>query len=356
MKIEILTRSADKKPDIMTYLRSLKGFQAYGGKALAEGLEAEITGSYIYLSTSIPWMADELLKKLFTVRPVPFAPAFYEIAGDIKIIATCQARPINEIITALDVLEHLDLEYGELAGRFETAWSSRDVGVTAEYTVMVQGGVAVAKVKFKTHFRESEFHCRNLLNTVSVTRGLSVLTGEEKDFAKPARMSPVALTASITLEHQDCALFLNRCPGRVRFMEESGEFRVELPGGNNCITLSGKNEKSAQASIYLEKPWHLGAALILLMAELLKLDSVEISRTITGLVLSPDDLLHRLGFVKDRGFFRFKASMEGLEACYDIARRQMDLKGTLPWNEVGDSGELFARIEEFTNKVMGLAV
>ncbi|MCL6612530.1 MAG: hypothetical protein K6T66_13395 [Peptococcaceae bacterium] len=356
LKIEILTRSVEKKADIINCLRNLKGFEATAGKIKADGVEAELAPEYILLTTSVPWLADEIIRELFTVRPVPFAPSFYEIAGDPKVIVTCAARPVNQVIPALDVLEHLDLEAGELAGRFATRWSSRDVDVSADFEVFIQGGVAVSRVKFGTGFRESEHHCRDVLARVGLARGLSVFSAEDRDFIKPAEVSPVALTAAATVAEDALAAFLNRCPGKIRYLEEERAYRVELPGEGNRLTISEKNRKSAEVVVYLETPWRLDGGLAAAIGEMAGIERVEVARTITGIALNPDDLLGRLGFVKENEFLSFGARLEGLEARYDIGRRAMKIWAVIPWSGAAVSGETFDRIGEFTCRVMKFAV
>ncbi len=356
LKIEILTRDVEKKPEIITCLRSIKGFWTSSGKIMADGVEAELTGDYILLTVTVPWLADELVRTLFTVRPVPFAPSFYEIAGDPKVIVTCAARPVNRIIPVLETIDHLDLEAGELAGRFETEWTSRDVDVSASFEIVVQGGVALARVKFASRFRESEYHCRNVLARVGLTRGLALFSAEDRDFTKPAKVSPVALTAAATVDGETCAALLNRCPGKTSFLEAERQYRMDLPGEGNYLSITGDNNKSACVRVHLETPWVIDGRLIDLLGELLGIDRAEVSRTVTGLTLSPDDLLHRLGFAKEKEFLLFRAAVDGLEASYDIGRRDMMVRAVLPWSEAGKSRAAFDRIKEFTARVMKLAV
>lgn len=356
MKIEILTRNVEKKTEIITFLRNLRGFEASSGKVTAEGVEAELAMEYILLTVTVPWLADELIRSLFTVRPVPFAPAFYEIAGDPKAIVTCAAKPLSRVIPALDVLEHLDLEAGELAGRFETRWNSRDVDLSAAFEVIIQGRVAVARVKFGSHFRESEHHCREVLSRVGLTWGLSAFSDEERGFVKPALISPVALTATASADDEACAAFLNRCSGTVTYLEASREYRVDLPGDGNHLVISGKSRRSADVHICLETPWLLDSPMISLIGDLFGFNRVEVARTITGLTLNPDDLLRRLGFVKGKDFLIFGAAVDGLEAGYDIGRRNMKVWASLSWSEAGNSKETFVRIGEYTDRVMQFAV
>jgi hypothetical protein len=356
MRIEILTRNVEKKPDILTCLRDLRGFDAAGGRVVAEGVEADMDGGYILLTVTLPWLADALIRRLFTVGPVPFAPSFYEITGDPKVIVTCAAKPVNLVIPDLDVIDHLDVEAGELAGRFETGWSSRDIDLAASHEVIIQGGVAVARVKFSTHFRETEQHCRDVLSRASLSRGLAVFSAEAGGLVKPARISPIALTATSQAGEEACADFLNRCPGMIIYLEEEKEYRVKLPGEDNRVILSGKNRNCGEVSVCLESPWSLDGGLFELLGELTGVDRAQVACAITGLTLSPDDLIRRLGFIKEKEFTLFSARLEGLEVRYDISRREMTIRAEIPWSKVSGSGELFGRIGEFTGRVMQFAV
>ena len=356
MKIEILTRDVEKKAEIITFLRNLKGFDASGGVVCAVGVRAEIAQGYILLTVALPWLADELVKGLFTVRPVPFAASFYEIAGDPRVIITCAAQPVIRIMPQLDIIEHLDVEAGELAGRFETRWTSRDVDLAAGYEVMVQGGVAVARVKFNSHFRETEQHCREVLAMAGLTPGLAVFSAGDGEMSRPAGVSAVLLTAAAQADEAACANFLNRCPGRLEFDVEKGAYQLDLPGAGNRVTISGKNGKSAGVSVVMETPWLLEVETLDLLGDLLEAGEVEVGGEITGLTLAPEDLLRRLGFVKEKEFLVFSARQGLIAARYDIGRRSMKIAALIPWGEAGGSSDLFGRIKEFMARVMEFAV
>ncbi|HBV96814.1 MAG: hypothetical protein JL50_15465 [Peptococcaceae bacterium BICA1-7] len=356
MKIEILTRYTDKKSEVMTFLKSLEDFVADGDRASARDVEAEITDSFILLSVTRPWLADQLIKKLFKVRQVPFSTAFYEITADHRIIATCRARPVKEVLSALDVLEHLDLEAGELAGRLETRWTSRDVSIYAQYEIAIQGGVAMARIKMGTHFRESDYHCREAVSMFSLGVGLAAFSTETGELNSPPRVSSVRVEATAGVGGEDFASFLNSCPGTISFLEGLKGYQVDLKGKGNRLTVTNKKDSGAAISVSLEEPWALDRVLLSSLGALTGIKEVRAGRVIEDLVVSPDDLIKALGFKKERQFTAFSAKADQMEASYDICTKKMELKASLTWEKIAESRELFSRIENFTGRVMSFAV
>lgn len=355
MKIEILTRCTDKKPEVMTYLKSLEEFVSDGHKASANDVEAEITESFILLTVYKPWLAEELVRILFKIRPVPFSSAFYEITADHRIIVTCQARPVKEVLSAVDVLDHLDLEGGELAGSLETPWHSRDVGIKAQYDIIIQGGLAVARIKMVTHFRESAHHCREAVSMVTLGAGLSAFSSETGELIRPPRASSVRVKATAEVDGGEIASFINSCPGKISYLEGKG-YRVDLAGRGNYLKVINKKENSTGIILCLEEPWLLDSNLLSSLGSLAGLKEVEAGRVVEDLLVSPDDLIKGLGFIKERQFTVFSAKTGDLGASYDIGSKCLKIKVTLPWEELGGSREVFSRIDHFTGRVMSYAV
>ncbi|MFZ5644038.1 MAG: hypothetical protein ACOY46_10645 [Bacillota bacterium] len=354
MRIEILTRLTEKKPGIMTYLRGMDAFRADGDKVTAIGIEAEFADNYILLKIFKPWMADELIRMLFNVQPVPFSTGFYEIYADHRIIVTSAAKPLTEIIEHLDVLEHLDLEEGELAGNIEIGWTSRDVGITAVHQLIVDGSVAVSRIKFKTHFRESEHHCKNALSRVSIIPGLSLYSKEYEGLSKPPEISPLLFTASSTVDSEKFSVIINGCYGRISYNEGAGLYEISLGEGNNII-LSKTGGKNIDLKIRLEKPWTIGEENMDILGSISGINRGEIKRCIAGLTIGPDDLIKRLGFAKEKEFLAFSAKLGNLKARYDIGRREMDLTVEVPWDDLSRSQNLFKMVDAFTARVMEYA-
>jgi len=110
-----------------------------------------------------------------------------------------------------------------------------------------------------------------------------------------------------------------------------------------------------ELELYLTEPWNTGDHFANLLS-ILKIKQLEISRIITGITLSPRDLMSQLGFIKDREFHVFKASPQGLEASYNIGRREMRIQGSINCEYINNSFELFKSMEEFTSRVMHFAV
>jgi hypothetical protein len=356
MKIEILTRNTAKKADLLTYLKRLAGFVAEGDKVYARDVEAEMGEDYLLLAVQKPWLADDLIRLLFDVRPVPFASAFYEIIADHRIIVTCRGLPPEKVLSSVEVLEHLDLEAGELAGRLETRWNSRDVGIYAQYEVVLQGGVAVSRIKMGTHFRESQHHCREVISMVSLGPGLSAFCAEKDGLQRPPRASAARASAVATVGWDQWAVFMNGCPGRLTFNSVPRGYRVDLSGRGNVLWAGQAKGGGAELQLSLEEPWSLDAGLVRALGSLMGTAEVEVLVEIEDLAVSPDHLIKRLGFVKERNFTVFSAKEGDILAEYDIGSQKMSLKALLPWNKMEGSRALFSRLEAFTGGVMSFAV
>lgn len=356
MKIEILTLNTSKKPEILTFLKELKDFSSAGGQFSAAGVIAEFSGKYMLFTTALPWLADEVIRRLFTIKPAPFSTGFYEIEGDQKVIVTCPARPVPQLVSGFDVLEHLDVEAGEIYGNLSRKWASRDVWLSAHFQVAVQGGVAVAKVKFAPHFRDSEFHCRKVISMVSLAGSLGLITTEERGLRQPASTSPAVLTASALVDGKTLAEFINRSPCEVSFSGDAGSYRIDLSGKGNRLLITRQKGDLSVIDVIMEEPWNTDSDTVHLLTALFGVKEAELKRTITEIVLEPRVLLQRLGFFKDRDFHVFRADLEGMEARYDVSRREMVVRGLLPGPCIIHSQELFIRMEEFTERVISFAV
>ncbi len=358
MKIEILTRQMDKKGELLTYLARQVDFASGGGFARAKDMDMEFGQDYILVSTSSADFGEWMVKTLVTVRPVPFAPAFYEPVTDQKMIVTASSLEINSIIPNLSRLEHLDLERGELAGFYETAWQSRDVAVMARCEVMVQGGLAVARIKFAGHFRESEWHCRACLDKITITELLGVFTGEaHTSHAGPVAGAALAQGHSLVSDTV-CSDFINCCPGEVAYMKESGFYTVSLGGASGRIEFKPQtNPSKVDVTLVIEKaagidPQILGAAMVSL-----DIKNVTVNRKIEGLLISPDVLIKELGFIKDKSFYRFTCVKDNLQASYDIKERELAVSGVISVREASivTIEQFFSEVDRFCALVMSYA-
>ncbi|KJS16193.1 MAG: hypothetical protein VR69_09860 [Peptococcaceae bacterium BRH_c4b] len=324
MKIEILTRQMDKKADLLTFLAKERDFNAIGDIVRAEGAELELGADYMLFTTRRVELADRVVKTLFTVRPVPFAPAFYELVTDQKILITASSRPINRIIPGLNKLEHIDLERGELAGLFEPSWQSRDVAVMAWCEIMVQGGLAVARVKFAGHFRESEWHCRACLEKVALNRLLEVFTGEAGAAPPGPDVSEAVAEGHSVAGPEAYSSFINRCPREVVYRAEDETFMVLLGGEAGRIEFKRQaNAKNIDVFLQVEDPASIDPGVITPALELLNIKSLRISGKVSRLLLSPQVLVQKLGFTKADDFFLFVYTGDNMEARYNIRDREL---------------------------------
>ncbi|MGB9826873.1 MAG: hypothetical protein ACPLRU_09370, partial [Desulfofundulus sp.] len=163
MRIEILTRNMDKKATLLTFLAEQPGLGTRGNEIFVDGLQMTIGQNYIYITTRESEWGEKIVPLLFSIVPHTYSSSYFQTVTDQKILVTAIAHPLPEIIEKLTLLEHLDLEAQELSGQFQVQWHSRDVAVSCPVSLMVQGGIATAKIKFIPHFRDAEHHCRQLL-------------------------------------------------------------------------------------------------------------------------------------------------------------------------------------------------
>ncbi|OAT85529.1 hypothetical protein [Desulfotomaculum copahuensis] len=352
MRIEILTRQMEKKAALLTLWAAEPSFYAAGDKITLPGMEVDAGPDYLLLTTDRWEMAEQAVPLLFSIAPAAYAPALSELSTDLKILVTAAARPLPEIIQCLDVLEHLDVERGELAGHYRRQWHSRDVSVTAPVSLMVQGGVAVAKIKFSTHFRDSEHHCRQLLEQVSLRRLLTVFTTETSR-RQPPRTAPPAITNRVPVTPENCSRFLNCCPGTVRYLAEPEAYRVQFDGQNHLTFQSGR-DKEILLDIYLEDPDCLTVKLVEQLKSILQVKELTLQCVVSGLTLEPQQLLGKLKFQKEPEYYLFSRRDDFL-ARYDIKKREMTLTAVValsPENVTGRLKQLYRAMEQLTGEVL----
>lgn len=352
MRIEILTRQMEKKAVLLTLWAVEPSFFSTGSKITVEGMEMDAGPDYLLLTTDRREMAEQVVPRLFSIAPAAYAHSLSELSTDQKILVTAAARPLPEIIQCLDVLEHLDVERGELAGNYKLQWQSRDISVSAVVSLIVQGGVAMAKIKFCTHFRDSEHHCRQLLEQVSLHKLLTVFTSETSRRQSP-RTGPLAITTRVSVTPENCSCFLNCCPGTVRYLPEQDSYRVQLDGQNHLSFQAGR-DNDILLEIYLENPDCLTVRLAEQLKSILQVEKLPLQRVISRLTLEPQQLLGRLKFQKEPGFFLF-SRQEDFSVRYDIKKREMTLTAVVnlsPENVTGRLKHLYHAMEQLTGEVL----
>ncbi|MQL51000.1 hypothetical protein GFC01_01690 [Desulfofundulus thermobenzoicus] len=356
MRIEILTRNMDLKPAVLTFLAGQPGLCTSGNTLRVNGLHMTDGRNYLYFSTGKWEWAEKLVPRLFTIIPHAYGPSYFEPATDQKILVTATARPPAEIMERLSLLEHLDLEAGELAGNFELSWQSRDVRVTCPVSLMVQGGVATAKIKFITHFRDAEHHCRQVINKISLVEVLQVFTPE----ATGPRFQPVAgalaAVAKTDISPENRARFLNHFAGQISYLEGEEAYRAFFDRQNHLTFRQGNREGTVE--LYLERVDLLTPALIKELVDPLGIKEISLQQEIEQVTLEPGELIRNLGLNKDRQFHLF-TRREPFQACYDIKQRRMEIKAAVNLLDPAAADklkQLYHDIKQFTARVTASAI
>ena len=344
----------------------LPGLSARGEEMEAEGIRLEAGEGYLYFTISSSYLAEEVVRLLFTPEETPAAHS-WRPATDQKLVITARARPIEEIVPALSLVEHLNLEDGELAGQLNYTWASHDVAVTALAGLMVQGGIAVAKVRFVTHARDSEYYCRDCISSIALGEVLTAFTAEQEENSAPPAVGPIIMEASGEAGGGGWAEFVNSRTGgaTLSYDRPGGELLLRLGGGGAVSFRAGAAGGPVAYRVHLDNPVHLTPALASRLQEQVGVKEMRIGREIKGIALDLDRLHREMGFraggapgnpVAPLSTFHRSGDVT---ATYDAGKLEMrmeallDLAGTAPGQQ---SERFFAEIEELTCQVLALTV
>lgn len=355
MKIEILLTDLNKKAEVMTHLARDPGLRSTGNELEVEGLKLEIGETYLLFTITLWERAEELVPLLFSLNPAHSAHIFRPESG-MKVLVTCPARPVRDIIPELTLVEHLDLAAEELAGDFQMAWGAHDVAVAVRGKVMVQGGLAVAKINFITQGRDTEYHCRDCLGKISFKEVLAVFCRESLEAPAEAVAGPVIIQGKGRAGKSAVAEFVNARSGLpLVYDRASGELRLVLGPGSR-IAFREAGGKDGEVLVHLE-----GAGLLTddLASGLksLGLPELKIYREIRGAVLDLSRLRDELGFRLEQGLTWFVRSGEFLTS-YDAVEMKVRLEGVVPLEGLPArerAAALYLGIEEMTGRVMACA-
>lgn len=357
MKIEILLTDLSKKTKVLTHLAKVPGIVARGNELEVEGLKLEV-GEGFLLFTITRWeSAEEIVPLLFSIEPAHSAHIFRPESG-LKALVTCPAKPIPDIIPELTSVEHVDLEAGELAGDFQVTWSSHDVAVSAQASVMVQGVLAVAKIKFITHSRDTEYHCQACVDMISFKEVLGVFCREPLGEPVEPVVGPVLIEGRSAVEGEGWAEFVNARTGvPVAFDRAAGELKLDLGPGSYISFREGKG-KTKEVFVHLESADVLADNLAVDAAKLLAMAEVNLHREIKGVVLDLDRLRRELGFQLGAGLAEFTRGGE-FSTRYDAGRLEVTFEARVPLEGLPVQeklARLFREIEKFTGRVMACAL
>ena len=355
MKIEILLTDISRKTEVLTHLAGIPGIKAGGNRLEVDGLKLEVGENYLLFTIDRWERAEEIVPLLFSVNPAHSAHTFRPESG-LKALVTCRAKAIEDIIPGLTSVSHLDLEAGELAGEFQVTWNSHDVAVSARAELMVQGGLAVAKIKFVTHARDAEYHCRTCIDLISFKEILNVFCrGPLEEPLEPVA-GPIVVEGEATVDGGGWVVFFNARPGVPAVYHRGTEELRLVFGPHDYISFRRGKGKAVGVLVHFENAGALTDSLAADAAALLGLGEVKISREIKGLLLDLDRLRREMGFNLGEGPAQFVRTGE-FTARYDAGRLEAVLTALVPLD--GPVRErllrLYRKMEEITRQLISCA-
>jgi len=355
MQVEIFTRNVDKKTTILTALAGEPGLQAAGEKITIPGLILQSAENYLLFNISSTNLAERILPLLFTLRS---AGQFYEPVTDVKIIVTARCYDPVKILPHLHEINHLDMEKGELLGTRLAEWRSRDVAVTAHAELAVQGGVLVARIKFDTHFRDSQYNCQACIDQVSLRHLLAPLCPEFTAPAPEPRIGSPTIRAQQKIPEQKWVEFINHRPGTVSYNRENDAYVINLHGVGRIYCKQVTDGREILCVLELTSPGPVSPGIFHDLRQTLGIEALDISHRAKDLVLSPDQLMRDLAFSKQKTFHLFALDAGDFTATYDIKNLQLTLAGKIYLDDDFTPEALqkrYWRILEFMDKVMAIA-
>ncbi|WP_018084963.1 hypothetical protein [Desulfurispora thermophila] len=358
MQIEILTPDTGKKAALLTWLAGQGQLQeASAGRFQAGDVTMLVNSSYLYLTTTLCSAAEKIVRLLFDIEPVPYATGFYQLTTRQKMLVTAAARPLNEIWGRLESLEHLDIAAGELAGRLVHRHHRQDVALLAEGQLLVQDGVAVCQLRLSGQFRESRQICQQCLDTWRLAPLLDIFTVLQSEPVPPLCQPPRAelqTSLPVAVLPELMAAFP---PASIQYRPEQDGYAFALGGAANYLLLRpGGSQAELRAELVLTAPRELDDRLLFLCGPY-SWPPLRVGQRISRLVLSPADLLGKLGFVKEGQFYEFAYAGSGVLARYHIDRRDMLIWAEASWPQGRDElTRLFAAVEELAGRVISLAL
>jgi len=356
MQIEILCRNVDLKNRFLTRYAGSPEMWAAGDRIKISGLEMQITENYLLFNITSAAIAEEAIPLLFSVQPVSTAGQLYEPAADFKMIVTAMSRPLAELLPNLHEVSHLDLERGELLGVNLTEWRSRNVAVVARTELAVQGGVMVAKIKFSTHSRDSQFNCQECVDRISLRKMLEPLSPEFTAVPPAPRVFGPLIQTHKTISGADWVKLINRRPAPTSYCRESNCFNIVFSNDSRISFQEEPDRREILCRVELSDPAHLGNGLLEMLSSVLGLEGLTVTHRAENLVLQPDYLTGELGFVKETGFTLFSLTADSFHAVYDVKKLTLSLERKI---FLGDGGAVmetltgtFAAMNSFMATVM----
>lgn len=359
MQIEILSRNVDLKNRFLTRYAERPEMWAAGDRIKISGLEMQIAEHYLLFNISSVTVAEEVVPLLFSVKPVSTAGQLYEPAADLKMIVTARSKTLAELLPCLHEVSHLDLERGELLGVNLTEWRSRNVAVVARAELAVQGSIMVAKIKFNTHSRDSQFNCQECVDRVSLRKMLEPLSPEFTTAPPVPKLYRPLIQAYQKVSGAGWAELINRRPAPSSYCRETNCFNIVFSNAGHISFQQEPDRREILCRVELTDPAALGNGLLEMLSRLLGLEQLKVTHRAENLLLQPDYLTGELGFGKETEFTLFSLATGPFNAVYDVKKLELALERTI---SIGDGQadiealeDTFAGMTRFMDMVMSRA-
>ncbi|WP_066635941.1 hypothetical protein [Desulfolucanica intricata] len=326
MKIEILTQEMSKKPEILTYLANEPDIQARGREIELSDLELDIGDNYLLFTISSWERAEELVPKLFSIKTNAYSPNYFEPFSEQKILVTARAKPILDIIPDMSAIEHLNLEQKELAGTFMIKWQSRDVSVLAKCYLMIEGEIAVCKVRFETVNRETEYQCKECIENIKFHELLTVFTDELFNIPGGPITSGPVIEASGVIEPQNWAKFINHSNARIKFNSETNE--IVLLYSDHDRIIFREHSGNRNFILHFNNPQLLTSSDLSYIFQNLDLTRLDLRAKVENITFDLNELIEKMNFKKDQEFYSFTLTGD-FTATYNVKNRILVIKSTI---------------------------
>jgi len=242
----------------------------------------------------------------------------------------------------LHEVSHLDLERGELLGVKLTEWRSRNVAVVARAELAVQGSIMVAKIKFNTHSRDSQYNCQECVDRVSLRKMLAPLSPEFTSAPLVPKLYGPLIQAHKKVSGAGWADLINRQPASASYCRETNCFNLVFSNAGQISFQQEPDRREILCRIELTDPAALGSGLLEMLSNLLGLEQLTITHRAEHLLLPPDYLTGKLGLVKQAEFTLFALAADSFNAVYDVKKLALTLERTIA---IGDSQAAMAALQ-----------
>lgn len=355
MCIEMFTKNTKLKKQVLTALANEPDLLASGDKISVPGLILHITDNYLLFDVTSAVWADRILPLLFTLNQ---AGQFYEPLTDIKIIVAARCYNAVKILPHLHEISHLDIENDELLGTRLYEWRSRNVAITASAEIAVQGSILTSRIKFTTHFRDSQYNCQACIEQISLRHLLEPISPEFVTSVPRPKIIGPRITAQQKVPVQSWADFINRQPGSVIFKRETDEYMVNLGETGHIIFIQSADRKEVLSSLEVYNPKLITEQLIDCLHDILGINTLIINHQALDLLLDPDQLI-KLSFLKKTDFHSFIFKDDNLMAEYNIRSLQLSININFDLKPGSDMPELinekYKKLVSFMDMVISVA-